>query len=153
MFKLETHLHTSEGSSCAKINGYSQAKLYKEAGYDGIIVTDHFFRGNSCIPKDLPWETRIDLFCMGYEHAKQYGDKAGLKVFFGNEETYNGIDFLIYGIDKEWMINHPEMEFYTIEEQYNSIKKAGGMVIHAHPFRKRTYIPQIKIFPKYVDGV
>ncbi len=27
------------------------------------------------------------------------------------------------------------------------------MVIHAHPFREEPYIPEIRLFPKYVDGV
>lgn len=27
------------------------------------------------------------------------------------------------------------------------------MVIHAHPFREAPYIPEIRLFPEYVDGV
>ena len=27
------------------------------------------------------------------------------------------------------------------------------MVIHAHPFREEPYIPEIRLFPEYVDGV
>ena len=41
----------------------------------------------------------------------------------------------------------------TIEEQYEWIHEAGGMVIHAHPFREEPYIPEIRLFPEYVDGV
>ena len=110
MYKYETHLHTKHGSACATISGKGQALEYKHAGYTGIIITEHFFRGNTCIPKDLPWEERINLFCRGYEEAKYYGDKIGLQVFFGWEETYDGQDFLVYGLDKEWLLNHPEVE-------------------------------------------
>ena len=47
MYKYETHLHTCEASACASAKGEEQARRYKELGYDGIIVTDHFFNGNT----------------------------------------------------------------------------------------------------------
>lgn len=153
MYKYETHLHTCEASACATASGREQALLHKEAGYDGIIITDHFFRGNTCISRKLPWEERINLFFKGYENAKKIGDEIGLKVFFGYEETFQGTDFLVYGLSKEWMLSHPEMEFFTIDEQHKAALEQGGMVIHAHPFRDRPYIPQIRLFPKSVDGV
>ena len=135
------------------IDGRVKGKTYKEAGYTGIIITDHFFRGNTCIRKDLPWEERIDLFCKGYENAKARGDEIGIDVFFGWEETFEGQDFLIYGLDKNWMKAHPEMEYWTIREQFEAVNQAGGMVIHAHPFRDRPYIPKIRLFPDHVHGV
>ena len=70
MYKYETHLHTKECSLCATASGAYQAEAYKDAGYTGIIITDHFFRGNTNVRRDLPWEERIDLFCKGYENAK-----------------------------------------------------------------------------------
>lgn len=134
-------------------SGAEQARIYKEAGYAGIIVTDHFFNGNSAIPADLPWENRVDLFCKGYENAKKEGDKIGLSVFFGWESNYKGTEFLIYGIDHEWMRSHPEMLSWSIEEQYHNIHEAGGYVVHAHPFRIRPYIKEIRLFPDFVDAV
>lgn len=153
MYKYETHLHTKQASACATASGAYQAEAYKKAGYTGIIITDHFFRGNSCIPRNLPWEERINMFCSGYEDAKAIGDEIDLQVFFGWEETFQGQDFLIYGLDKEWLLNHPEMEFWTIKEQFEAVDKEGGLVIHAHPFRDRPYIPKIRLFPDHVHGV
>ena len=49
MFRYETHLHTAEGSGCASASGAEQARRYKALGYDGIIVTDHFFNGNCAV--------------------------------------------------------------------------------------------------------
>ena len=57
------------------------AVKYKEEGYTGIIVTDHFFNGNTTVPRDLPWEERVELFCKGYENAKAKGDEIGLDVY------------------------------------------------------------------------
>lgn len=153
MYKYETHLHTRTASACASVSGSYQAAAYKKAGYTGIIITDHFFRGNSCIPKTLSWEERIEIFCSGYEDAKAAGDKIGLQVFFGWEETFDGQDFLVYGLDKKWMLKHPEMENWTIAEQFEEVNKYGGIVIHAHPFRDRPYISKIRLFPKLVNGV
>lgn len=153
MYKYDTHLHTMQASFCANVPGKFQAEAYKEAGYDGIIITDHFFRGNTCISRELPWEERINQFYSGYEDAKKRGDKIGIKVFFGWEETYAGTDFLIYGLDKEWLLEHPECEYWTIQEQYQEVSAAGGLVVHAHPFRKRDYIPKIRLFPNLIHAV
>lgn len=152
-FKYETHLHTKEASACALVSGAEQARFFKEAGYAGIIVTDHFFNGNSCIPRNLPWEERVDLFCRGYENAKQEGDRIGLSVFFGWEANYRCTEFLIYGLDKDWLKSHPDMLSWTIEEQYRRVHEDGGYVVHAHPFRMRPYIPEIRLFPEAVDAV
>ena len=42
LYRYETHLHTSEASACAVFSAVEQVRSYKAAGYDGIIVTDHF---------------------------------------------------------------------------------------------------------------
>lgn len=153
LYRYETHLHTSEASACAKVTAADQVRTYQELGYAGIIVTDHFFNGNSCIPKDLPWEERIELFCKGYEHAKEEGDRIGLDVFFGWEANFDGTEFLIYGLDKEWMKSQPDMLTWSIEEQYKRVHAAGGLVVHAHPYRTASYIPEVRLYPEYVDAV
>lgn len=153
LYKYETHLHTIEASACSVRSATEHVRVYKEAGYAGIIVTDHFFNGNTCVPRNLPWKERIDLFCRGYENAKEAGEKIGLSVFFGWESGYQGTDFLIYGLDKEWLKEHPEMLSWTEEEQYKQVHEDGGFVVHAHPFRVRPYIKEIRLFPKYVDAV
>ena len=49
-YKYETHLHTSQASACASASGDDYIEKYIQAGYAGIIVTDHFFQGNTCVP-------------------------------------------------------------------------------------------------------
>lgn len=153
LYRYETHLHTKEASACAIYSAAEQVRYYKDAGYDGIIVTDHFFNGNSSVPRNLPWEERIDLFCKGYEAAKAEGDKVGLSVFFGWEANFRATEFLIYGLDKEWLKNHPDILSWSIEEQYKHVHEDGGFVVHAHPFRVRPYIKEIRLFPDCVDAV
>lgn len=152
-YLYETHMHTSEASKCGLASGAEMVRAAKEAGYAGVIITDHNWGGNHCIDDRLPWKEWVKEFCKGYKNAKQEGDRIGLDVFLGYEAGYKGTEFLIYGVDEDWLSTHEEIRDATIEEQYSLIKAAGGMVIHAHPFREEWYIPEIRLFPEYVDGV
>ncbi len=152
-YLYEGHMHTSQGSHCGHCTGAHMARVYKAAGYTGIIITDHHFGGNTEIDRSLPWDEWTHQFFSGYRDAKAEGDKIGLKVFCGWEAGFNATEFLIYGLGEEWMKQHPELKTCTVEEQYALVHEAGGMVIHAHPFRKRNYIKATRLFPDHVDGV
>lgn len=152
-YLYETHLHTSQASACARSTGAEMARACKEYGYTGIFVTDHNWGGNTIIDDRLDWEEWVDQFCLGYEQAKAEGDRIGLDVFFGYEAGYDGTEFLLYGIDKAWMKRHPELRFATVREQYALVHEAEGLVMHAHPFREESYIPKVRLFPEWVDGV
>lgn len=54
MFKYETHMHTKEGSACSSAPAADMARAHKEAGYDGIFVTDHFFNATPQFPGTFP---------------------------------------------------------------------------------------------------
>ena len=153
IYKYETHLHTSEGSACGKCKGEDMAKACKEAGYDGIFVTDHAWGGNTAVDRSKPWREWVHDFALGYEHAKAWGDRNGLSVWFGYESGYQGTEFLIYGITPEWMADHEELHDADIPDQLKIIHEGGGMVIQAHPYREEFYIPQIRLFPEYSDGI
>lgn len=153
LFKYETHLHTSEASACAISGGAEMADYYKEAGYSGFVVTDHFFNGNTAIRRDLTWEKRVAQFCKGYENAKKRGDKIGIDVFFGFEYSFHGTEFLVYGLDKEWLLNNPEIVDMELSRALKTMRTSGGMVIHAHPFREADYIKMIRLLPEQTDAV
>lgn len=152
-YLYETHMHTSEGSACGRSAGVDMARAYARAGYTGIIVTDHFFYGNTRADRSLPWSDWVEAFCLGYEHVRAEGDKLGLQVFFGWESCYSGTEFLIYGPDKEWLLAHPEIKDATIEEQFRLVHEAGGIISHAHPCREAFYLSEIRLCPEYVDAV
>ena len=151
-YLYETHLHTTAASACAKSAGAEYISFYKNLGYDGIIVTDHFFNGNCCIPKNLSWEERVSLFCKGYEEAKAEGDLQGLKVFFAWECRFYGDEFLVYGLDKQWLIAHPDMMEWDHITHYHRIKADGGLVVQAHPFRERGYLSEVYVHPHQCDA-
>ncbi len=144
-YLYETHMHTCLASACGVSTGKEHARYYKERGYTGIIITDHFFGGNTAVDRSLPWEQRIDVFWRGYEDALEEGLKIGLDVFFGLEQNYSGDEFLIYGLTKDYMKAHPELEHWTRREQLECVHAQGGAVIQAHPFRIRGYMDKIRL--------
>ena len=95
----------------------------------------------------------INEFCLGYENAKRAGDAIGFPVFFGWESNYQGDEFLIYGLDKEWLLAHPDMLSWDRATQYAKIKADGGLVVQAHPFRERSYINTIRLNPNACDAM
>ena len=152
-YKYEVHMHTVESSACGRTKAKDYITAFLEQGYDGMIITDHFFYGNTAVDRTLPWEDFVEEFCKGYELAKEEGDGQGLKVFFGWEANYQGTEFLINGLSKEWLLAHPEIVDCTIPEQFELVHAAGGMVVHCHPFREEPYIPEVRLFPEYTDAV
>ena len=152
-YKYETHLHTCQASACGRSTGAEHVRYYKALGYDGVFITDHFFRGNCAVDRSLPWPEKVRLFCDGYRNAKAEGDRIGLQVFFAWEESIDGDDYLVYGCDEEWLLQHPEIEHATRREQLELAHANGGCVVQAHPFRMRDYIRRILLGWRYCDAV
>lgn len=152
-YKYETHMHTVEGSACGRSTGKEMVQAYKAAGYSGVFVTDHFFNGNCAVDRSLSWEEKVELFCKGYENAKEEGDKIGLDVFFGFEYCVDAADFLVYNLSKEWLLKYPDIDKWEPRRAFAQMHADGGFIVHAHPFRERDYINHIHLFPRDVDGV
>lgn len=143
-YKYETHLHTNQGSACGKVPGRDYIAKYKDLGYAGIFVTDHFFHGNCKPDRNLPWAQWVDEYCRGYEDALEEGEKQGLQVFFGLEERFDHWDeWLVYGLTKDYMLAHPDMRDWTRKQWVDNVHAAGGCVVQCHPFRQAAYMQNI----------
>lgn len=153
MYKYETHLHTYPVSKCAKKGVEESVLFYKEKGYDGIFLTNHFLDGNIGIDKNLPYEEKFKFYIYDYEKAKEIGESVGLKVFFGIESSYCGTDFLIYGLSPEWYFSHSEIMDKRRSIMLSYLRDNGAFVISAHPFREASYIDHIRLFPRQIDAV
>lgn len=152
-YLYETHTHTKEASACAVCSAVESVHAHKEYGYTGMILTNHFYYGNTAVDRKLPWTEWVHAFCAPFETAREEGKRIGLQVFFGWESCYRGTEFLIYGLSGGWLLEHPEIRDCSIEEQYALVHEGGGIVVHPHPFREEDYIPEIRLFPQFVDGV
>ena len=142
-YKYETHVHTKEGSACGKNTAREMVRIYAQAGYAGFVITDHFIHGSTAVPKDLSWNERMQMYYDAYLEAKDEGDKIDFDVLFGFEHHYgNGKEVLVYGVDLEFLQSHPELETADIVAFSKLVREANGILVHAHPYRKRKSIPE-----------
>lgn len=151
-YRYETHLHTSLISACSCFTPREIVEKYTALQYAGVFVTDHFLNGNTTVPRGLAWKERIEKFCEGYEQVKACAEHTGLSVFFGLEYSYLGTDFLVYGLEREWLCAHPGIIDLTPKEFCLFARKEGGLVVQAHPCREDWYIDHVRLFPSAVDG-
>lgn len=150
-YKIEIHCHTAESSSCGRVPAAETVSLYKGAGYDGIVITDHLSTvlNNNFGLKN--WEESINCLMKGYTAAKEEGDRIGIKVYLGAELRFDNSpnDYLLMGIDEDFLRNHPNLYNLTLEECYPIIKEAGAMIIQAHPYRQ----PCQPADSRFLDGM
>jgi hypothetical protein len=152
-YLYETHLHTSPVSKCAKASVRENLECYKSLGFAGVFITNHFLDGNISCDKALPYEERIEYYFSDYEEALEIGKEIGISVFLGIESSLHGTDFLIYGLDKAWFLEHPEIESLKKSQMLPLLAEAGALIIQAHPFREASYIDHIRLYPRHVHGV
>ena len=153
MYLYETHLHTQPASGCARWSAAEAVKYYKDAGYAGIFITNHFLDDDIPELRALPYEDQINLYFKDFEDGLEAGREVGLAVFCGVELSYKGTDFLVYGLDKAWYLAHPEIDAMPIKDFLALAKQEGALVIHAHPFREAGSIDHIRLYPRSVHGV
>lgn len=153
MFRYETHLHTYPVSRCAQVGVKETLKFYKDIEYQGVFITNHFLDGNINIDGELPYEEKIEFYFSDFEEGKKFGKEIGLDVFCGVEMSYKGTDFLIFGLDKKWWTEHPEIMLMKKSDQLPVLAENGALVIQAHPFRNPSYLDHIRLFPDQVHGV
>ena len=153
MYRYETHCHTHPVSACGKATVEDTVRFYKQLGYDGLFITNHFLDGNICHDiRNCSYEEQIRFYFSDYEEGLIIGRQVGLKVFPGVELSYKGTDFLIYGLDKEWYLAHSEIMNMDKSEELPFLIQEGALVIQAHPYREEFYIDHIRLFPRCVHG-
>lgn len=141
-YKIEMHVHTSEGSGCSQLTAEEEVRLYKEHGYAGMVITDHFGHG-VCSLSVKDW-------LKGYQNALRAGTKHGIKVYFGFEWRLSGgcNDYLVYGADPSFPEKYPNLPEFSLPQFKEIAEQHQLVVIQAHPFR-----PGIKQDPiAFVDG-
>ena len=149
MFKTEAHLHTYPVSSCAKLTPVEQVRLFKEAGYDTIIVSDHFSPHHfKKLGEHLTFAEKVDKLCDAYLEAKAEGDRIGLTVLFSVELSFHKNHYLLYGVTREMLKLREDIFDIDIDELYAHLKAHGVTIIQAHSHRAEKCVPH----PHHVDG-
>lgn len=149
-YKYEMHSHTAWGSACGHSSPQEMAAAYYNAGYAGMVITDHFLRGNTAIDRTLPWEDKMRGYWRACEAARDWAKGKDFTVLFGVEHYYgDGKEVLTYGIDLDFLLAHPGLDQYALPDYCAAVHEAGGFLSHAHPFRHAPYLdgdipPQIE---------
>lgn len=156
MYKYNLHVHSSGGSACSGSTVEEMIKRHKEVGFTGFALTNHFKHGNTGIDRNLSWEKFVKQYYSFYYNALETADKLDFDLFFGIEEAYDwGKEFLVYGINPETLIAHPELQEFNIKNWSKVVRENNGFIAYAHPFRTAWYIPDPYTKPdlSLVDGI
>ena len=150
----EMHAHSAQCSACAVSTSLEQVRAFHQAGYAGLVLTDHFIYGNTCVPRELPWEERMRRYYASYEEAKAEGERLDFDVLFGLELAYgDGKEVLLYGIGLDFLLDNPDIPRLPLEGIVERVHAYGGLVVQAHPFRDRPYINMaVQPKPWLLDG-
>lgn len=146
-------MHTSESSRCGCDCAEDMIKACKKAGYSLVVVTDHFFNANINCPPAATWPEKIECLMRGYNLAKAEGDRIGVKVLFGWETNTNGPEILTYGLGRDFLMAHPDVAEWPLEEYCRRVKEAGAFIAHAHPYREAYYIVPFTPRPELYDAI
>ena len=101
MKKIDTHVHTSEVSTCGKMTAAEMVDAYRRAGYDAIVITDHLIL-EKIKPQQLkPYEI-VEQQLRGYLAAVAAA-KGDIDVLLGAEIRFTSghEDYLLLGLDEQ----------------------------------------------------
>lgn len=148
--KYEIHSHTTETSQCAKITAKELVEKYKESGYSGIVITNHYSDLTFSLKEMFNKKLRSEHYLKGYREAKKY-ETDDFSVLLGIELRFflNGNDYLIYGVTEELVRNMPFLLPMYLKRTSAFFRKHGCVIIQAHPYRPYIY----RANAKYLDGV
>ncbi len=155
-YKYQMHTHTSPCSKCAPMTQKELVDSLVLGGYSGCVLTNHFFRGNSGIDRNLSWNDFVLQYEKDYLECKKAADGKDLDIIFGIEEhLFDGLEILCYGITPQFLYDHPELrDDHTVETWSKALRDFGALCIQAHPFRDREYIKNPRLLPcEYIDGI
>lgn len=155
MNKYDLHIHTSECDKVALLSGAQIVKLYVESGYDGIVITEHYFSlffewfKDELIEQDS--SKIIERYLKGYYNARNEAEKHSFKVFCGAEVRFDGgiNDYLVYGLEENDFYNLPFLNrLHSVEELISELPDYA-LVVQAHPFRDNMTVHS----PKALFGI
>lgn len=154
-YLFETHLHTKENDVVIKDDTEDIIRMYREAGYDGIVITNHYFDlFFEWFPEiaGKPHRQIIDRWLFGYRKAKEIGEKYRMVVLLGAELRLRGPecnDYLLYGADEDFFYNAPLLNEFTNLKDLSAILPGEAVLVQAHPFRTGMVVKE----PKHLFGI
>ena len=147
-YKYELHCHTGCTSRCGRVEPERIVELYKNVGYSGIVVTDHY-SPMTFTPNWSP-QKQVDFYLNGYRRMKKAAGE-DFTVLLGMELRHYATanDYLIYGITEEFIQGAGNLMMKGADKMREFCDENGFLLFQAHPFRNGMHI----VNPEYLDGV
>ena len=156
-YKYQLHMHTTPCSACGRLTPKELCETLVKYGYQGAVVTNHFYHGNSGIDRSesTTWEAFVSAYERDYLDIVNEAKKYDLDILFSIEESVSpGTEILCYGVTPEILYANPQLRKSTGDEWIEVMRKNGALVIQAHPFREASYIPNPGPLPiDKIDGL
>ena len=154
-YKYQMHIHTSPCSACGRMSSAELCQALYEKGYQGTVLTNHFFHGNSGVDRSLSWNDFVSAYEKDYLACLEEAKKYDLDIIFSVEEVLiPGLEILCYGVTPEILYANPELRDCTPERKVEILRQNGVLLIQPHPFREAFYIPNPGHLPlEFIDGV
>jgi len=149
---IDLHSHTSGISRCCKVDAAGMLEAAKNVGLDGVALTNHYQKSYLKFIDGSDANSFAQKYIDEFYRTKEIGEAVGMRVLFGIEVTSEPNDqkhILVYGVEPEFVLNHPCIFDYTLPELRNAVKTVGGIVVQAHPYRNGGTLLDVK----YLDGV
>ena len=152
MFKLDTHIHTSDVSLCAQVEPEVMVEEYCRAGYSGIVITNHYnYDTLEVIAAGLTDPREIAArYLSGYRRAKAAAE-GRIDVLLGMEARFpsNYNDYLVFGIDEAFVEEVTARDIMRLDPFRELAHERGALVFQAHPFRNGMTVTK----PDRLDGI
>jgi histidinol phosphatase-like PHP family hydrolase len=147
-YRLELHAHTNPASHCGKATPEEMVQLYLDAGFDGVVITNHFSRAAN---GDLSREAFVEMLMSDYQRACKAAEGTKLKVYLGVEARFeeNANDYLLFGVDEEILGKIYDYLGKGLAAFRAEVKLPESVLIQAHPFRDR----MLRREPELMDGI
>lgn len=163
-YKLEMHLHTSRNSDCGKECPKDIARIYADAGYDGIVCTNHLNRNDLYGYVAPPWKRLsrgvMECYLRDFFELKDECAALGIDVFAGAEVSPDQVtyykpghpyaEYLLYGVTADELREYGQ-SFLTMDQEqlFRWCDERGILLVQAHPYREICDVMDVR----YLHGI
>lgn len=147
--KIELHAHTSEVSPCARVPAEEVVHHYLGAGYNGLVITDHF---NVRTLGGGDADEKSERFLRGFYTAERAAAGTGLRLYLGAELQFSDgspCEYLVYGLTPELIFKMIPLVAAGPAALHAFTREHGAALFQAHPFRRG----QSPALPAHLDGI
>lgn len=135
--KIDLHVHSSAVSLCGKVPVEELIRLYRAAGYDGFVLTDHCNRYTADHRFPGGEEDFGEFFLRVCAEARALGERESFQILTAQELRFDDSinDYLVYGMPDEMLRDWDKLFAMAPADFFALARERGWLVYQAHPFR------------------